>query len=64
MSFKEYYALIKRLVPNAGKVQFTGRCMRGGGRMATNRMREDLNVTPTITVEQGLREELSKKGLL
>lgn len=64
VSFKEYHALIKRLVPSAGNVRFTGRAMRGGGRMTTKRMREDLNVTPTITVEQGLREELSKKGLL
>lgn len=64
VSFKEYHALIKKLVPSAGDVRFTGRAMRGGGRMTTKRMREDLNVTPTITVEQGLREELSKKGLL
>lgn len=64
VSFKEYHALIKSLVPSAGDVRFTGRGMRGGGRMDTKRMREDLGVTPTITVEQGLREELNGKGLL
>lgn len=64
ISYKEYHQLIKNLVPGAGDIRFTGRAMRGGGRMVTTRLREDLGFTPRFTVEQALQDEFERKGLL
>ena len=64
ISYKDYHQLIKKLVPGTGEVRFTGRPLRGGGRMVTTRLQEDLGFTPTFTVEQALRDEFSSRGLL
>lgn len=64
ISYKDYHRLIKKLVPSSGNVKFTGRAMRGGGRMMTERLREDLGFTPHYTVEQALRDEFKAKGIL
>jgi UDP-glucose 4-epimerase len=64
ISYREYHELIKKLVPSAGNVTFTGRAMRGGGRMVTKRLQDDLGFTPRFTVEQALRDEFKQRGIL
>lgn len=59
ISLSDFHAAIRRVKPDAGDVTFTGR-MRGGGQIATGRLREDLGFVPRFTVEEGLRDELAR----
>ena len=61
VSLKEYHQIIKGIVPEAGNVHYTGRT-RGGGQIMTKRLREDLGFTPRFSIEDGLRDELKRKG--
>lgn len=59
VSLEDFHAAVRRVSPGAGDVTFTGR-MRGGGKIATGRLREDLGFVPRFSVEAGLRDELAR----
>ncbi len=64
ISYKEYYQMIRSLAPNSGKVNFTGPSLRGGGHMVTKRLRDDLGFKPQFTVQEALRDEFIKTGII
>ncbi len=59
VSLAEFHASVGRVWPGAGEAVFTGR-MRGGGRIATKRLREDLGFSPHFSVDEGLRDEKAR----
>lgn len=64
ISYRDYYQIIKTVVPRSGKVMFTGRPQRGGGQMITKRLENDLNFKPQFTVRQAIQDEFIKTGIL
>jgi len=59
ISLRDFHAAVRRVWPDAGDVTFTGG-IRGGGRIATARMREDLGFVPRFSVEDGLCDEKAR----
>ena len=59
VSLADFHVAVRRVWPAAGAVKFTGR-MRGGGRISTRWLREDLGFVPRFSVEDGLRDEKAR----
>jgi nucleoside-diphosphate-sugar epimerase len=58
VSLRELHALVRALVPGAGRAIWSGRA-RTAGLVDTRRIEEDLGWTPSISLHKGLAELLN-----
>lgn len=56
ISLKAFHAAIRNVAPQAGQARFVGRS-QSGLRVSIDRIRNDLGFSPTLSVEDGLRDE-------
>lgn len=61
VSLAELHALVRELVPNAGRALWSGRA-RTAGPVDTSRIAADLGWTPTVSLREGLRRMLAQAG--
>ncbi|MBC8451816.1 MAG: NAD(P)-dependent oxidoreductase [Rhodospirillaceae bacterium] len=59
VSLKEFHAAIRRAVPEAGSVEFTGKS-HSGLRVSIDRIRDNMGFEPRLSVEEGLRDEFAR----
>ena len=59
VSLKEFHRAICRAVPEAGSVEFTG-ASHSGLRVSIDRIREDMEFEPRLSVEEGIRDEYAR----
>jgi UDP-glucose 4-epimerase len=59
ISLKEFHTAIRRAVPDAGSVEFTGKS-HSGLRVSIDRIRDDMGFKPRLSVEEGLRDEFAR----
>jgi len=57
ISLRDFHGAVKRVVPGAGSVVWSGRG-RSAGPLDTSRLREDLGCVPAVTVAAGLELDL------
>jgi UDP-glucose 4-epimerase len=60
MTLEAMHAAVRRLVPGAGRALFSGQG-KSSGPVDTSRLRNDLGFTPSVSVEDGLRNDLLPK---
>jgi len=63
VSFAAFHAAIRRAVPTAGRVTFTGRGRRAG-QVDTTRIRADLGYAPAFEIDAGVRDLLAEHARL
>lgn len=59
VSLKEFHRAICRAVPEAGSVEFTG-ASHSGLRVSIDRIREDMEFEPRLSVEEGIWDEYAR----
>ena len=57
MSLKDFYGVVRTLVPEAAEAQFSGSA-RTAGPVDLSRLTDDLGFKPSVTVEDGLRQTI------
>lgn len=63
MSLTDFHQAVRRIVPHAGEVQWTGSA-RSAGPLDISRLTNDLGVTPLVSVPQAIELDLRATGLL
>lgn len=57
MSLRDFHGVVRRLVPNAADAAFSGSA-RSAGPVDVSRLTEDLQFEPSVSVEDGLKQEI------